>query len=406
MLLSPAWAPLARPRRQRRQRAFLYLGALVGGALPGTRAAAARAVEPALAAGDVDGRRLRAGRVAWCRGWCTCTAPRSAGGRLEQPLTYWNGMGALAAIGVVLCARLAGDDDADPAAARRRRGRRRAAGIGLYLTFSRGAVFACAAGLVVLAIAAPTRAQLRGGAVAVLAAVAGAAAAAPFAGVTHLSGGSRNADGAVALVLVAAIALVAVLVERGRVRAGGGPLVDRRLSAAALGALAGARGGGRAASRCSWRWAATRAAGRRPSTPAPSASPRCRATATTTGASPGGCSSTARWPARAPAASLPNGWRKRPFAEGAHDAHSLYIETAAELGLVGLLLLAGFLGGVAFAARQAHGVAPALAAGPMAGAAVWAAHVAVDWDWEMPAATLPVIVLAGLLLAVAAPRRA
>jgi hypothetical protein len=30
----------------------------------------------------------------------------------------------------------------------------------------------------------------------------------------------------------------------------------------------------------------------------------------------------------------------------------------------------------------------------------------VDWDWEMPAATLPAVVLAGLLLAAAAPRRA
>ena len=34
---------------------------------------------------------------------------RSAGGRLEQPITYWNAEGALAAIGLVLCARLAGD---------------------------------------------------------------------------------------------------------------------------------------------------------------------------------------------------------------------------------------------------------------------------------------------------------
>ena len=32
-----------------------------------------------------------------------------AAGRLEQPLTYWNAMGALAAMGMVLCARLAGD---------------------------------------------------------------------------------------------------------------------------------------------------------------------------------------------------------------------------------------------------------------------------------------------------------
>ena len=46
-------------------------------------------------------------------------------------------------------------------------------------------------------------------------------------------------------------------------------------------------------------------------------------------------------------------------------------------------------------------MAPELAAGPLAGCVVWAAHAAIDWDWEMPAATLPAIVLAGALLAIA-----
>ena len=53
---------------------------------------------------------------------------RSAGGRLEQPITYWNAEGALAALGLVLCARLAGDRTRPPAvrAPRRRRSRRSA----------------------------------------------------------------------------------------------------------------------------------------------------------------------------------------------------------------------------------------------------------------------------------------
>ena len=71
----------------------------------------------------------------------------SAQGRLEQPLTYWNAMGELAAIGFVLAARVAGDE---------RRGRvggipiRAIAGAaaaplgaGVYLSVSRGALFAC-----------------------------------------------------------------------------------------------------------------------------------------------------------------------------------------------------------------------------------------------------------------------
>ena len=90
--------------------------------------------------------------------------------------------------------------------------------------------------------------------------------------------------------------------------------------------------------------------------------------------------------------------RYRPFNAGAQDAHSLYIQTAAELGLIGLALLAATFTGVVFAARRALARAPALAAGPAAGLVVWAAHVAVDWDWEMPAVTLLAVVLAGGLL--------
>ena len=44
-------------------------------------------------------------------------------------------------------------------------------------------------------------------------------------------------------------------------------------------------------------------------------------------------------------------WRRRPNRpEPAVDAHSLYVETLSELGLVGVLFLALFLGGVGAAA--------------------------------------------------------
>ena len=38
--------------------------------------------------------------------------------------------------------------------------------------------------------------------------------------------------------------------------------------------------------------------------------------------------------------------RERPFKEPAEDAHSIYLETAAELGLLGLAALALLFGGV------------------------------------------------------------
>jgi hypothetical protein len=74
---------------------------------------------------------------------------------------------------------------------------------------------------------------------------------------------------------------------------------------------------------------------------------------------------------------------------GALDAHSLYLETLAELGPVGLLLLAAFLLYPlrrAIASRRSSGVAAA------AGAAVaFLVHAGVDWDWELPA-----VVVAGI----------
>ena len=61
-------------------------------------------------------------------------------------------------------------------------------GLGLYLSFSRGALFAWAAGLVALLVITARREQLRGLLVGLGAAVLAAAAAAPFKGVTALSG--------------------------------------------------------------------------------------------------------------------------------------------------------------------------------------------------------------------------
>ena len=91
--------------------------------------------------------------------------------------------------------------------------------------------------------------------------------------------------------------------------------------------------------------------------------------------------------------------RERTVAEAVRDAHSLELETAAELGLVGLALLAALLGGIAVCAARAARADAAAVAGPIAVLAAWAAHSAVDWDWEMPALTLVAVLLAGLVIA-------
>jgi len=85
-------------------------------------------------------------------------------------------------------------------------------------------------------------------------------------------------------------------------------------------------------------------------------------------------------------------WLQAPYYlhyGGALDAHSLYLETLAELGPLGLVLLIAFLLyplRAAVAARGVPGVPVAAAA-----AVAFIAHAGVDWDWELPA-----VVVAGL----------
>lgn len=70
---------------------------------------------------------------------------------------------------------------------------------------------------------------------------------------------------------------------------------------------------------------------------------------------------------------------------GPANAHSLALETFAELGLAGLALLAAFL---ALALRGQERVVVAVIA-------AFALAALVDWTWQLPAATLPALLAAG-----------
>jgi O-Antigen ligase len=82
------------------------------------------------------------------------------------------------------------------------------------------------------------------------------------------------------------------------------------------------------------------------------------------------------------------------------NAHSLYLETLAELGLVGLALVLGFLATAAFAGWRRRAAA---SGGEMAAAlavlAAGALTAGLEWTWQLPAAFVPVVVAAGLLTA-------
>ena len=376
----------------------MYVGTLAAAALLLGARPVRRWVEPALAAGAVIvigyamSARLLPGVLHFARSY-------SALGRLEQPLTYWNAMGELAAIGFVLVAALAGDR------ARPRWLRIVAAaavaplGMGLYVSFSRGALFACAAGLVALVVIVRRREMLWGVVRAICFGALAAIAVAPFKSVTALTGSSatQQRQGAIVLALLVLLSVAAGLAQflLERREAGGelplprrAPLIATAVIAAglALAIVVGAHEtSGSQAPRLSG--GATRLASLR-SDRYDYWSVALRAFGTE--------------PLRGVGAA---GWqvywlRWRTIAEGARDAHSLELQTLAELGLVGFALLLVFLAGVGLGAGRAlrSEAAPAAA---VAALIAYLVHSPLDWDWQMPALTLVAIVLAGMVLAVA-----
>ncbi|HEY5396042.1 MAG TPA: O-antigen ligase family protein [Trebonia sp.] len=402
-LASTAWAPIKGDAYQAGQQALLYAGALIGAALLLRSRAAARWVEPVLTAGAVIvigyglSERLLPGLLHFARSV-------SAEGRLEQPLTYWNAMGELAAIGFVLCARMMGDTTRPRVARALAAAGAGPLGLGLYLSFSRGALFAGVAGLVALTVAAARTEQLRAIALAILAAAVAALVGSQLRGVTSLAGslGTREGQGAIELVVLVAVSAAAGAaqwVRAGRERPAilrlprGTPLIALivLLAGLALAIVVGNQESSRESQSLSsgasrlvtlrsnryayWR-VALRAFGDEP----------------VRGVGAGGWS--VYW------------LRYRTVSEAAQDAHSLPLQTAAELGVIGLLMLAAFIAGVARAAYRAHQRAPVLAVGPIAVIVVYIAHAPLDWDWQMPAVTLVAIAAAGALLALADPRGA
>jgi len=96
-------------------------------------------------------------------------------------------------------------------------------------------------------------------------------------------------------------------------------------------------------------------------------------------------------------------FQHRRVSATVHDAHTLYLETLAELGPIGLAMLALALAVPLAAIRRARSSPLAAVA---AGAYVaYLAHAFVDWDWEMPAVTLTALACGLALLALARGQR-
>jgi O-Antigen ligase len=397
VLISMAWTPLEGSAWHDAQRVALYGGALIAAQALLADRRAAWTVEPALVGGALLvaayglSERLLPGLV-------ELQQSRAALGRLDQPLTYWNAEGSVMAVGLVLAVRLAGTPQR---AAPVRAGAAAAApwiGLALYLTLSRGALASVVVGLLVLAALDPGRAQLRAGVVTIAAAAIAGAASEVLDGV-RTTGGSSGQGAAMLVLLLVLSAVAAALVWRlgraddavrapTRLRVHPGVAAVAALVALGLGVAVAVSG-----------------AGREP--PAAGGTPGA-ARLSSVGSNRGEYWRVALDVARDhPLAGDGSGsfevdWaRRRHISEGVHDAHSLVIETGAELGLVGLVALSLFLGGVAASVPAAFRRQPVLVVGPAAGLAAWLLHAQLDWLWEMPAATLNVLLLAGVVLGAA-----
>jgi tetratricopeptide (TPR) repeat protein len=333
-----------------------------------------------------------------------------SGYQLARPLGYWNALGILAALGILLALGFATSSGRLlPAAA--------AATLPvlvatLYFTFSRGALVALAVGLATMVAAEPRRLRLGaiGLALAPLPAVA-VALSSRSEGLAReqapLDVASREGHrlAAAIVVLAAASALLRAGFERVARTVTVAPRTERTVGRAVLALCAAAAVGGLIA-----------AGG--PVSLATRAYDSFRAPLPSTGGelegrlfSVSGNGREDYWRVALDAYRehpvLGSGagtyelhWaRERPTAFDARDAHSLYLETLAELGPVGLALVLVALAIPLLALRRAR--RRPLVAAVAGGYAAYLTHAALDWDWELPAVTLAGLACAAALLVAA-----
>ena len=323
----------------------------------------------------------------------------SARGRLSFPIGYWNGLGAIAALALVLLAWAGtrGTHRLERAAAT---AAIPLACLAIYLTSSRGAIAAAAAGLAVLVALGPARTRVLGTAALGLAPGAGLAALA--AGRNDFSDGlSTSAADSQAIEVLAATLVAVVLAGLARY------LLDRPLATIRVPRLAGAialaagalalAGGVAAADPDAWIEEFREPPAEGAVDPA-AGGERELVTASSHG----------RWQfwgaavdafGEEPLTGLGAGgfvafWNQHgalPLA--IEHAHSIFLDHLAELGPLGLALIVAALGvGLAAALRRRGATA---GGEPAALAAVIAAATlafAIDWSWSIPGVALPVIV--------------
>jgi O-antigen ligase len=347
------------------------------------------------------------------------THPAFEPSRLGFPITYWNGLGMLAAIGIILCAYLACADREPWPARILGAAALPVVATTLLFTFSRGAIAAAAIGVVAFLILARTRGTIAG----VMAAAPTTAVAVNSAyGANLLARPDRTSAAAIAqghhvaavvggCVLVAAV-LRAVLLRLDK------PFGDRRLgvrerrlvagsvAAAGLVAIVVAFTAGGVGGRIHTQYERFV----HDSAISATQDPRARLS------DPGNNGRLTVWRVAVHAfdqkpldgtgaGTFRLAWNvHRPNANVVDTAHSLYLGTMAELGIVGLVLVAVTLAAILFGlGARIRAPERAVYAASFAAALVWVLHTGLDWDWQLPVVTLWLFALGGAALSAARP---
>ncbi len=347
------------------------------------------------------------------------TEPAVANDRLSYPLTYWNALGMLATIGLVLGFGLTSDLRERAAVRVLAAGALPVLAATLVFTFSRAAMLLAVVGLVVLVALIRSRGILSGALVLPFVAMSVAAALGADQLASERPTSGRAVGQGQEVITVVVLAVVAALLARwtllrfdaraAATRADAWRIPRRLVAATAAIAIASvavglAAGGADALSRQYDRFVE----GNR----VEAAQDRRERLF-----DPGNNGRVSQWRVAADAfagdrlkgtgaGTYAVVWaRDRPSEFRVEDAHSLYLETLAEQGLVGgVLLMAVVAMLLAALLRRARGQDRAVWAALFTAALAWALHAGVDWDWEMPAVTLWVFAAGGLALA-ARPER-
>jgi hypothetical protein len=352
-LLSALWGPPG-PALRTAPLVGLYAGVLLAAEWTGGDGQL-RSLREAIVVVVLAGLVARAAGVAPTGG-----GPKSD--RLAWPVTYTNGLGLLAVYGVLLAAGL------EPRRPRRAQAAAAICAAAAYLTFSRSALLVGAGAALLLLALRPAAAR------GLAAAALGVGSVAALDAVGGTSGAWLTP--ALALGVGAAVLLP--------------PFVLRIPRTAMLaGATALAVTGALLAQPLAARFAAPapdeRNAHRLLDVSGHGRAKLWHAAWDEGSAHPLGGGGAGTWPREAVA---------RLGADAPANAHSLYLETFAELGVIGVLLLVGALAVALTRAREPAAIAIF---------AAFVVHAFIDWDWQLPAVTIPALLAAGPGLRAARP---